>query len=110
LTYTIEIFAVIFLENVLVFVILIRLIPYLGEVKKTAIKYLDFEVDKLTRSIENVKTGDSFATAVSLLLKDDLKYVNKKNGWKFNWKDEGFDRSLYQVSWRCASRRAVNGN
>ena len=99
MTYTIEIFAVIFLENVLVFVILIRLIPYLGEVKKTTIKYLDFEVDKLTRSIENVKTGDSFATAVSLLLKDDLKYVNKKNGWKFNWKDEWRlnDREVYKL-------------
>jgi hypothetical protein len=30
--------------------------------KKT--KYLDFEVDKLTRSIENVITGDSFSTEI----------------------------------------------
>jgi hypothetical protein len=29
---------------------------------------LDFVVDKLTNSIENVVTGDSFATDISLLI------------------------------------------
>lgn len=38
---------------------------------------LDFEVDKLTNSIENVITGDSFTTEVSLLLKDELKFITK---------------------------------
>ncbi|MBX3257186.1 MAG: hypothetical protein KF862_23835 [Chitinophagaceae bacterium] len=49
---------------------------------------LDFEVDKLTNSIENVKSGDSFPTEVSLLTKADLKTLTKKNGWQFNWASE----------------------
>jgi len=57
-------------------------------VKKGKIEYLDFEVDKLTRSIENVLTGDSFQTDVRHMLKADLKSVTKKQGWLFNWKKE----------------------
>ena len=49
---------------------------------------LDFIIDKLTNSIENVITGDSFATEISILTKSDLKTVSKKKGWLFNWKDE----------------------
>ena len=49
---------------------------------------LDFEIDKLTNSIENVNSGDSFPTEVSILRKEDLNKINKVNGWKFNWKDE----------------------
>lgn len=49
---------------------------------------LDFEVDKLTNSIENVVTGDSFQTEVSLISKVDLKKVTKKDGWQFNWELE----------------------
>ncbi len=49
---------------------------------------LDFEIDKLTNSIENVITGDSFATEISILLSRDLKTVSKKRGWQFNWQDE----------------------
>jgi hypothetical protein len=33
---------------------------------------LDFEVDKLTNSIENIITGDSFATDISILSISDL--------------------------------------
>ena len=40
---------------------------------------LDFIVDKLTNSIENIITGDSFATDVSLLTNADLKSVSKTN-------------------------------
>jgi hypothetical protein len=47
---------------------------------------LDFEIDKLTNSIENVVTGDSFATEVSVLLKEELKNVSKSKGWLFDWK------------------------
>jgi hypothetical protein len=39
---------------------------------------LDFEIDKLTNSIENVITGDSFQTEVSILLREDLKKLPKK--------------------------------
>ncbi len=46
---------------------------------------LDFVVDKLTNSIENILSGDSFQTEVSLLAKEDLAIITKKNGWRFNW-------------------------
>ncbi len=49
---------------------------------------LDFIIDKLTNSIENVVTGDSFATDISLLKSSDLKNVTKKNNWLFDWKKE----------------------
>lgn len=49
---------------------------------------LDFEVDKLTNSIENVVTGDSFSTDISLITNIDLKTVTKKTGWLFDWKLE----------------------
>ncbi|MEI6048979.1 MAG: hypothetical protein WCS03_08785 [Bacteroidota bacterium] len=49
---------------------------------------LDFEVDKLTNSIENVVTGDSFATDITIISIADLKAVTKKNGWQFDWKLE----------------------
>jgi hypothetical protein len=48
-------------------------------------KYIDIEIDKLTNSIENVITGDSFQTNVSLINKDDFKSITKKNRWLFNW-------------------------
>ena len=49
---------------------------------------LDFLIDKLTNSIENIVTGDSFQTVVSLVSKNDLKAVTKKNNWLFDWKFE----------------------
>jgi len=49
---------------------------------------LDFIIDKLTNSIENVITGDSFATEISVLTRNDLKSINKVKGWLFNWWDE----------------------
>jgi hypothetical protein len=45
---------------------------------------IDIEIDKLTNSIENVITGDSFHTDVSLIDKKDLKSITKSNGWLFN--------------------------
>ncbi len=58
---------------------------------------LDFIVDRLTNSIQNTISGDSFQTEVALLSKADLKQVTKKNGWSFNWKTE-FDDNSRQVS------------
>lgn len=49
---------------------------------------LDFIIDKLTNSIENVKTGDSFTTEIALLKTSELKAINKKNGWNFDWNNE----------------------
>lgn len=61
---------------------------------------LDFEVDKLTNSIENVVTGDSFATEVAVLLQEDLKTVAKSKGWLFDWKTEFKDpvKEVYKLT------------
>ena len=42
---------------------------------------LDFVIDKLTNSIENTITGDSFQTEISIVQNSDLKSLTKKNGW-----------------------------
>ena len=67
--------------------------------KRTAIG-LDFHVDKLTNSIENTKTGDSFTTEISLIIKEDIKALIKKNGWRFNWASEFRDptREVYKLT------------
>lgn len=62
--------------------------------------YLDFIVDKLTNSIQNTVTGDSFPTEVTRLTLRDLKTTTKKNGWLFNWKEELNDnkRDVYKLT------------
>jgi predicted dithiol-disulfide oxidoreductase (DUF899 family) len=57
-------------------------------VKKRRKRHLDFIFDKLTNSIQNTISGDSFATEVSRFTKADLKQVTKKNGWSFSWRQE----------------------
>jgi len=47
-----------------------------------------FIIDRLTDSILNTISGDSFQTEISTLNKSDLKNILKKNGWNFNWKAE----------------------
>ena len=61
---------------------------------------LDFEVDKLTNSIENVISGDSFSTDVSLVSIIDLKNITKKNDWQFDWKYEFKqpERDIYKLT------------
>ncbi|WP_348824776.1 hypothetical protein [Flavobacterium aestuarii] len=61
---------------------------------------LDFVIDKLTNSIENVITGDSFQTEISILQNSDLKSVAKKNGWLFNWNEEFKNpvRDIYKLT------------
>jgi len=49
-------------------------------VKKRRQIYLDFEVDKLTNSIENILTGDRFPTDVTVNSKENLKGIFKKAG------------------------------
>ena len=60
----------------------------------------DFIIDKLTNSIENTISGDSFRTEISVLTKTDLKTVLKKNGWNFNWKNEYNDltKEVYKLT------------
>lgn len=61
---------------------------------------LDFEIDKLTNSIENIVTGDSFPTDITLINQSDLKSILKKNGWMFDWKYEFKqpERDIYKLS------------
>ena len=54
---------------------------------------LDFIVDKLTNSIQNTISGDSFSTDILRFTKTDLKQVTKKSGWNFNWKLELADNT-----------------
>lgn len=61
---------------------------YIAVVKSKKEIGLDFIIDKLTNSIENIVTGDSFTTDVSVLTQHDLKTASKTNGWLFDWKSE----------------------
>ncbi|MCO5240037.1 MAG: hypothetical protein M9904_08270 [Chitinophagaceae bacterium] len=51
---------------------------------------LDFEVDKLTNSIENTISGEVFDTLVSLVT--DVRQI-KKAEWTFNWQIEIKDKA-----------------
>ena len=64
---------------------------------------IDVEIDKLTNSIENRITKDSFPTEIVILDKSDLKQITKKTGWLFNWKAEFElpDRDVYKLTITC---------
>lgn len=61
---------------------------------------LDFIIDKLTNSIENVISGDSFATEISLLTVSDIKLITPKQNWLFDWKTEFKqpERDVYKLT------------
>ena len=65
-------------------------------------QHVDIEIDKLTNSIENVFSGDSFDTELLPILKEDLRPVKKGNGWQFDWKYEFEqpDRQVYKLTIR----------
>lgn len=67
--------------------------------KKQAIAGLDFEIDKLTNSIENTQTGEVFDTEISRLTDKDTKQI-KKEDWKFNWSKELKDKTkeIYKLT------------
>jgi hypothetical protein len=69
-------------------------------VKKRKNLGLNFIVDKLTNSIENVITGDSFPTSITLLSKAELGLLRKKTGWVFDWKQEFKfpERDVYKLT------------
>ena len=58
----------------------------------------DVEIDKLTRSIENAISGDSFKTQILELTSDDVKRI-KKSDWLFDWKREAKqgDKAVYKL-------------
>ncbi len=60
---------------------------------KKALKLgLDFEVDKLTNSIENISTGEVFDTNIVMLTEIDSKQIIKSD-WQFDWIKELKDKS-----------------
>lgn len=67
---------------------------------KSNLYILDFEIDKLTDSILNRISGDSFRTEISLATKTDLRDITKSNGWLFDWKYEFDqpDREVYKLT------------
>lgn len=60
----------------------------------------EFIIDRLTNSILNTISGDSFQTDVLLLTKSDLNEITKKKGWNFNWKTEFDDikKEVYKLT------------
>lgn len=58
----------------------------------------DIEIDKLTRSIENAVSGDSFKTEILELASADIKKL-KKEEWLFDWKVEAksIDKEVYKL-------------
>lgn len=58
--------------------------------KKSKELELDFEIDKLTNSIENAISGEVFDTLVSQIV--DTKKI-KRADWTFNWQSEIKDKS-----------------
>jgi hypothetical protein len=62
--------------------------------------YIDIEIDRLTNSIINTISGDSFPTEILPVIKSDLKSITKKSGWKFNWKSEAAlnDREVFKLT------------
>lgn len=59
-----------------------------------------FIIDRLTDSILNTISGDSFQTEVATLKKSDLKHILKKKDWNFDWKLEFNDltKEVYKLS------------
>jgi len=49
---------------------------------------LDFEIDKITESIESAGTGERFDTLVLPVGEADLRGVTERAGWLFDWKLE----------------------
>jgi len=61
--------------------------------KKRISNILDFEIDKLTNSIENASTGEVFDTEIVRLSPKDLKQI-KETEWQFDWHNELKDKSI----------------
>jgi hypothetical protein len=66
--------------------------------------HVDIKIDKLTNSIVNTISGDSFDTDVLAVSKNDLKVINRKTGWNFNWAEE------YKLKERSIYKLTIKGN
>lgn len=62
-------------------------------------KGLDFIIDKLTNSIENILTGEVFDTEIVRLKSEDYKQIKKSN-WVFDWHQELNDdkKQVYKLT------------
>jgi len=60
----------------------------------------EFIIDRLTNSIQNVISGDSFQTEVIRLSKSDLINVTREKGWNFDWNLEFKDikKEVYKLT------------
>jgi len=60
---------------------------------------LDFEIDKLTNSIENSLTGEIFDTEVTRMLQKDIREI-KKSDWVFDWHKElkNSENEIYKLT------------
>jgi hypothetical protein len=69
-------------------------------VKKRQDIALNFEIDKLTNSIQNTISGDSFQTDVLRFTIADTQQIAKKRGWAFNWKIElsDYTKEVYKLT------------
>jgi hypothetical protein len=58
----------------------------------------DIEIDKLTRSVENAVSGDSFRTDILEWTSQDVRKI-KKTDWLFDWKTEAKqpDKKVYKL-------------
>lgn len=66
--------------------------------------YIDIEIDRLTNSITNTISGDSFPTEILPVTTADLKSITKKDGWKFDWKAEA------KIAGRVVYKLTIEGN
>lgn len=60
----------------------------------------EFFIDKLTNSIQNTISGDSFQTEVIRIGNSDLKIITKQKGWNFVWQKEFKDikKEVYKLT------------
>ncbi|MEY2829384.1 MAG: hypothetical protein RIQ33_1242 [Bacteroidota bacterium] len=67
--------------------------------QKSRHKPLDFVIDKLTNSIENISTGEIFDTEIVRLTLKDANQI-KKTDWQFDWSYEIKDKTkeIYKLT------------
>ncbi len=70
---------------------------------------ISIEIDRLTRSIEDVQTGERYETVLIRLLPEDISQI-KKSHWLFDWKAEvGMPgREVYKLC-RIGESKVVQG-
>jgi len=71
-------------------------------VTKKASYNVGIEIDRLTNSIVNKISGDSFPTDVHPITKADFKNISRKSGWIFNWSNEfkSKDKQVFKLTIR----------